>query len=407
MAKKSAIRMTLNERIKFRVSIYCDIAIFIVLLATMLILRFSLFSGIADSDIDYVVYVGDVPYKVTNLVKPKDTKQPYEVTLESAVEDAPTLSIEPSDIPAGMEVDSEYMAHWAHVAGVYDTHAVVRDKIILEYSGGEITEELLTAMKKEIHSVLKSQYSKAVQPSFLPCAWVIFAIGVLLFSLVSRLSNKFALKIAEPSPWDVLDERLNAVTHDIGTGRRILDCKKNFGDVIDTIPYPSVNCRFWADEQDYARYVSRMRNMEEMRAEHMQYDSSTEGIEAKAAATPLLGGSLGSFDINDPVSNIQAPARTNGVRGNAMVNRGASNPMSSFKKQSPMMPAGKGMHKSSASGGLGGRARRTMNTGSMTMNTKSRVNANLDFTIDEANQYAKSQEIPLMSGVNPMNRRNN
>jgi hypothetical protein len=372
---------------------YCDIIIAVLLIIIMLILRFTVFSGLADKDIDYVVSVGDVPYRVTNLVVPTNQTLNYEVTMVSDVEDAPVLNLEPTDIPADMEIDSEYTATWAHVAGVYDTHSVIRDRIVLEYSSGNITEDTLADMKSEIYVVLKSQYADMIQPSFLPCLWIIFAIGVLLFSFISRISGTLAERIAEPSPWDVLDERLNGVTMDIGTGRRILNCTKNFSDVIDGIPYPAVSCRFWANDEDYAKYVSHVRKMEEMRVENAKFDTSAEGVKAKSAATPKLSSSMRAFDINEPTSKIQAPAMRKGTLGN----RGASsNPMAMVKRSNNvMMPTSK----SSATGGLGGHARRAMPTGSMAMKTKSNIDMNLDFTVDEATAYAKSKEIPLMSGV--------
>lgn len=384
--------MSLVEKVKFRLSLYCDVIIAVVLVVTLLILRFTVFRGVPESAMDFITQQNTVPYTVTTFIEPQNSEDTYHVVMTSELADAPLLEITPTVVPADMAVDSQYLVDWVRVAGAYDTYVVTRDKLCVEYAG-TISQSTILAMEKEVHNIMKSQLSTVVQPAFIPCIWIMFGFGVVLFSGVSWLVNKNGAKLVELSPWEILDERLNAVTGAIGDGSRLMDCNRHFRENISQIPYPAVNCRFWADDSDYRLYVARKQKLDEMRIQNAQYDTSAKGVKAQGTAVPLVGREIADFCINDPV-RVSVPAV---AENSTKLRQNAENPMASIKRTPPAMKQGTGLMK--AGKGLKGKNMRPVVAQAVTMTSKNGSNADigLNFSVADAKKYAKEHEVPLMS----------
>ena len=303
--KQSVIQLRLT-------AIMCTVVVLI--FSTILyVFRETTFSGIMnpDKEISYTVDHGRIPYVVTDIKEHNkfDGSVEYTVHFESPVEDAPPFDTICNVIPSGMTLDSEYTAEWLNVAAVYSTlmNDYIREKdvISMEYTGQEITEDVITETKEACKQSLIEDLSGMVNPVF---NW--FAIGVLGVTIVicfmlARIAENQAAKYVKNDVWCKLQNQLDTTYNAISSKTYFgIDVAHIFVD--ENLPEPTLPFRFWANSDEYDSYMSSRKMLVDLNDEtkknaKLDFNKSVEDVKRQEMQSR---GIIPDIDVSAPV-NVQ------------------------------------------------------------------------------------------------------
>lgn len=241
--------------------ILCTVAV-LIFSAILLVLKNSTFRGIMnpEQEISYAVDCGKIPYVVTNIKERNKFGGDVEYTIhfESVVEDAPAFDTMCNVVPAGMSLDSEYMAEWLNVSAVYSSlnNDYIREKdvIAMEYTGQTISEELIEETKAACKEVLIEDLKGVTNPVFNWFAIGVLGVAVVVCFLLAKVAENKAEKFVKEDAWCKLQQQLDSTYNAINSRTYFgIDVATVFID--ENLPEPTLPFRCWANKAEYDSFM--------------------------------------------------------------------------------------------------------------------------------------------------------
>lgn len=318
-----------KTKIQLRLTLIFCITAVVLLSAILYVFRASVFSGINENKITYVVDIGEIPYKVTSITERNHYggAVDYAVSFESPVEDAPAFDTVMSAVPADMSLNAEYLAEWLHVAAVYDSYVREKDTLAMTYTGMSITDDIVENAKKQTKDMLMQDLNGVVSPVFSWFALLLTTVTAFICFLLSRLAINIADKLVVNDVWSKIERQYEKAFKDTRSKTFFgIDVEKEFQP--ETCPEPELPFRFWATDEEYNAYMSKRRSNIDMNAS--KNDIDTNDVEIKKAEFVKRGG-LSDINVGkvssrpQPASSLRSMRPATDLRKTATRVVGASN----------------------------------------------------------------------------------
>lgn len=252
--------MSSKEKMQLKLTFVFNFVLLLFLLGASIVARFLIFSGVDEKDIDISSTTTRVTYSVSSIKTHalSNGTQNYVVSFVNEDMGAPAFESELNVMPQDMELGMTYSAEWLNVQAKYAKYSRSKDLVAMDYTGVILDEAQEVRVKEQVKDALLTALEDYTSPNFKWFQLAVLGLGIVLCTLISRLTENLSSMLDSPSVWDDLQNQL------IAERDKAIDLEQGYGIGLDALdisefaePEADLPFRYWGTDDDYKVYQSR------------------------------------------------------------------------------------------------------------------------------------------------------